>query len=81
MSRITVPICAIHAVEMKASHNGRMVMTTFNGGKPYEVWAGDEYQCPVGGEQVVVNFGSLPVWAHHTGEKLRAFSEVVVVNE
>ena len=31
---------------------------------PYQVWSGDRYECPVGGESVIVGNGSIPVSEH-----------------
>jgi hypothetical protein len=32
---------------------------------PYQVWSGDRFECPVGGESVIVGNGSIPVADQH----------------
>lgn len=56
-------ICATHAVEMRCSKTGHFV-ELHAAGAPYQIWSGDEFTCPVGGERFVTNFPSLPVSEH-----------------
>jgi len=42
---------------MRASKNDRGFMETMTGGKPYRLWATDEYECPKCGYKVLTGFG------------------------
>lgn len=57
------PVCVQHEVEMRCAQNGHFVQWNTARG-PYQIWAGDRYECPVGGEAVVVGYGREPVAEH-----------------
>lgn len=73
MSRPTRPICVQHETEMRCAQNGRLVQFNASFG-PYEIWAGDRYECPIGGESVVVGFAQEPV-ASHFDAKFERYAE------
>ncbi len=58
------PICVDHSVEMSASKTGYLVQINDAAGRPYQIWSGDRYSCPVGGESVVTGMGQIPVAEH-----------------
>lgn len=58
------PICVTHGREMPASITGYLVQINDANGKPYQIWSGDCYTCPEGGESVVTGMGQIPVVEH-----------------
>ena len=61
------PVCIIHACEMPPTKNGYLVQFNADFG-PYEICAGDAYECPVGGEQIVTGWAKV-VFASHIDEE------------
>lgn len=58
MSQPSRPLCVTHEVEMVAEKSGARVLFYASFG-PYEIWRGDTWRCPVGGEEIVTG------WANH----------------
>ena len=63
MSRPSAPFCVEHGREMSVVRNGTRVLLSASFG-PYELWAGDEYECPSDGKRIVTGWADGPVWRH-----------------
>ena len=62
--RFTSPVCVTHACEMRCVKTGVLVLVRDDGGRPYEIHAGDRFACPMGSEEVVVNWAREAVVQH-----------------
>ena len=54
------PVCVHCKRELRCSKNGR-VLELISAGEPYQLWSGDEFQCPDCGTRVIVGYGREPM--------------------
>jgi len=58
------PVCVECRVEMLPSKNNRGWLTKLSLGRPYELWASDEYECPRCEKKILTGFGANPISEH-----------------
>lgn len=68
------PVCVPCRREMRCSKNGR-VLETLSAGEPYQLWSGDEFECPSCGTRVIARFGMEPIAEAHEGARYQVNRE------
>ena len=58
------PFCVKCGRAMRASRIGIAVEFVMEDGRPYQVWAGDEFRCESCGATVVTGYGRKPITEH-----------------
>jgi hypothetical protein len=56
--------CAACLTILRPRKNDVCVCITFEGGKPYQLWQADLWECPDCGNQVILGYGQ-EAWAEH----------------
>ncbi len=58
------PVCVKCSIEFKMKRSVD-VGQLFRGGKLYQIWRADLWECPICGYQITVGYGQNPRWIHH----------------
>lgn len=59
------PACVPCRAIMECARNGRRVLTIAEDGSPYQLWAADEYRCPVCDHRVITDYAIRPIATSH----------------
>ena len=60
------PVCVKCSKEMRVAHNGvSVILMALSPPIPFEIWRGDEWQCPRCGASFVARYGQRSIAAHY----------------
>lgn len=61
---------------LRPRKNDVCVLTTFDGGKPYQLWQADLWECPDCGNQVILGYGA-KCWSEHYQPDFKSYLDKV----
>lgn len=63
--QVPPPTCVPCQAVMRCNRNGRRVLIISEDGSPYQLWAADEYRCPVCDHRLITGYGARPIAIAH----------------